>query len=264
MLGASRGEARKLSVAGDMRMNRLTVWGGGAVALALAAMLLWPQREPADITAVDMLAHDQRASTSPAGGVDSSPATVAAPAAELAAERMPDAITPDDDNSEDPAKMFRADAAGNLLLGERTRLNIEKISVLYTPEEQQERLAVIERTLPASAYRQLTDLLERYDNLMRDLKQALPPGREASTVEEAITQHESLHALRVAHFGADVAEALYGQEERIGRQLLDFMALERHEGLTMEERAMRAQEMLLRSPELLAAYENNRTAPVQK
>lgn len=168
------------------------------------------------------------------------------------------AIAEEDDRSEDPAKMFKADAAGNLMLSERARLNVEKVLWIYSPEEQQQKLAVMEQTLPPSAYRQLTDLLERYKNFTLAAKQTYPPDAPPKTVEDAIAQHEGLSALRKAHFGAEAAEAMFGREEKINRQLLEFMNLEKHEGLTMEEKAMKAQEMLSKSPELAAIYDQNR------
>jgi hypothetical protein len=193
----------------------------------------------------------------PAATSEATPNEPAPPAANAASSDQ----SSQDEYSEDPAKMFKADAAGNLVVQERTRLNVEKLSALYTPAERQQRLATIEQTLPASAYRQLTDLLERYENFSRASRQTFPPGQAPTTVEEAVEQHEGLHALRVAHFGAEATEAMYGKEEAIGRRLLDFMALEKHEGLTMEEKAMKAQEMLMRSPELAEAYEKNRNTP---
>jgi hypothetical protein len=156
--------------------------------------------------------------------------------------------------SEDPAKMFKADAAGNLVLSERTRLNIEKLTALYTPEELSQRMAIIEATLPANAYSQLVDFVDRYKNFMAALRQALPPGRALTSVEEARIQHEELHRLRVTYFGEEATEAMFGREERLNRQLLELMDLEQHAGLTMEEKAMKAQELLLRSPELAATY----------
>jgi len=153
-----------------------------------------------------------------------------------------------DSSTFDDALVNRAAAPGSL----------RYFALLYTPEERQQRLAVIEQTLPASAYRQLVDLLDRHENFTRAARQALPPGTEVSTVDEMISQHETLHALRVAHFGAEATEAMYGREERINRQLLEFMGLEQHQGLTMDEKAVKAQEMLLRSPELAALYEENR------
>jgi len=165
----------------------------------------------------------------------------------------------EDDPTEDPAKMFKADATGNLVLAERTRLNVEKVLWLYTPSEQQQKLAVMEQSLPPTAFRQLTDLLERYKNFIAAAKQSYQPDKAPATVEEAIAQNEGLSALRKSHFGEEAAEAMFGREERMNRQLLEFMRLEKQEGMTMEEKAERAQEMLKQSPELQAAYEQNRT-----
>lgn len=168
------------------------------------------------------------------------------------------------EQSEEPAKMFQADAHGDLVLKEQTRLNIEKLSSLYTQDELRQRMNVIEQTLPAGAYRELVDLLDRYQNFMTASKQAIPTGIAPATVEDAVAQLDQLHDLRVAHFGAEAAEAMYGGEEKLGRQLLAFMSLEKHEGLTMDEKAMKAQEMLSNSPALAAAYEANRRAAPTK
>lgn len=128
---------------------------------------------------------------------------------------------------------------------------------------QQQRLAAIEATLPPSAYRQLVDLMQRHQNFTLAAKQAYRPDVAPATIEDIAAQQEGLHALRVAHFGEETAEALYGREERISRKLLEFMALEKHEGLTMDEKARKAQEMLSNSPELAEAYEGNR-APLRE
>lgn len=252
-------------------MKKSTIVISGTAAITLIAVVLWAQREPTETAPLEVDIHrrvqQQQPPTAREAATESPSSTAVAqlPDARKIESTSDAAALDEDEFSEDPAKMFRADETGNLVLKEQTRINIEKLSALYTPEERQQRLATIEQTLPPGAYRQLTDLLERYENFTRASRQALPPGREVSTVEEAIAQHDTLHALRVAHFGAEAAEAFYGKEEQIGRQLLDFMSLEQHEGLTMEEKAVKAQEMLMRSPELLAAYERNRTAtPTQK
>lgn len=209
-------------------------------------------------------------STAPPVAVAPQPAKEAAPHESVArsgpetafsADETPRAeiVAPQPENfediySEDPTKMFKADAAGNLILNERTRLNIEKLTALYTPEELSERMAVIEATLPGNAYTQLVDFVDRYKNFMTALRQTLPPGRPLASVEEARIQHEELHRLRVAYFGTEATEAMFGREERLNRQLLELMDLEQHAGLTMEEKAMKAQELLLRSPELAATF----------
>ena len=47
----------------------------------------------------------------------------------------------------------------------------------------------------------------------------------------------------IAHFGQVVARALYGEEEAVSRQLVELMRLEKDQSLTMEEKAVRAQQL---------------------
>ena len=240
-------------------MNKPAVFGAAALA-ALAAVSLWitrhdsvqvapTQTQPVAVVSSDAAPASKRVAESEQRAGDTPPANVP----------MISAVDVDE-YSEDPAKMFKADESGNLLLKERTRLNVEKLSWLYTPEELQQKLAVIERTLPPAAYRQLLDLMDRYKNFSVAAKQSYPPDKAPTTVEEAAAQYDGLHALRIAHFGADATNAMFGREERLGRKLLEFMSLEQHQGLSLEEKAMKAQEMLQQSPELAAAYDENRVA----
>jgi len=244
-------------------MNKPVVFGAAAVAI-IAAIGVWllqgdapPSQEQISTGQVSAPAAATQPSNemSPAAAAQSQEQISLAPLAKVEEE---------DEYSEDPVKMFSADASGNLVLKERTRINVEKMLWIYSPEEQKQRLAVIEQGLPPSAYRQLVDLMERYQTMTTAVKQTYPPNVAPSTVEEAIAQHEGLSALRKSHLGASAMEAMFGQEEKINRQLLDFMNLEKHEGLTMEEKTQKAQELLSRSPELAAAYETNRTAPNAK
>jgi hypothetical protein len=240
-------------------MNKPIILGISA-AITLTAACLWLLQD----TKIDFPAEQPAAALAPTAEAPELPAKN--PTRDLAAQHpsiqdvaraaMVD-VADSDDASEEPARMFKADAAGNLILGEQTRVNVEKVLWLYTREEQQQKLAAVEQALPPTAYRQLTDLMDRYTNLISAAKQTYPPDTAPITVEDAITQHEGLSALRKAHLGTNAAEAMFGREERMNRQLLDFMSLEKHEGLTMEEKAMKAQEMLSKSPELAAAYGKN-------
>jgi hypothetical protein len=240
-------------------VNKPVIFGGAAVVIAAVASL-WLLKDGESERSPTL------SSQNPVSAPVAQAPTVATPT--VADETQQPAPAPfvaavpssadEDDNSEDPTKMFKADAAGNLALAERTRINVEKMLWIYSPEEQRQRLAVIEQTLPAGAYRQLVDLMDRYQNFTIAAKQTYPPDVSPATVEDAITQYEGLSALRKAHFGTEAAEAMFGREEKINRQLLEFMNLEKHEGMTMEEKAMKAQEMLSKSPELAAIYDQNR------
>jgi hypothetical protein len=234
---------------------------GVTVAAAVAiGLIVWTAQDE-DVTSTPTqpsvsLPQEASGNTFPS---DAAPTDVSQPAAQAMAAQS-QTIPLEDEFSEDPAKMFKADASGKLVVAERTRINIEKLYALNTPEELHPKLELVAQSLPPEAYRQVVDLLDRYKNFTLAARQTYPPGTAPVTVEDAITQHEGLKALRAAHFGPEAAEAMYGREERLGRQLLDFMNLEKHEGLTMDEKAIKAQEMLAKSPELSAAYEQNRAA----
>ncbi len=169
-----------------------------------------------------------------------------------------DAIAEEESESEDLDKMFKADASGNLKLSARARLNIEKLYALSTPEELQTKLAVIATTLSPAAHRQLLDLVDRYKIYAAAAKQAYTPGVAPATEEDALAELDGLHSLRVAHFGAEAAQAFYGDEEKLNRQLVELMRLEKDQSMTMEEKAEKAQQLIQSKPELAAAYDPDR------
>ena len=108
----------------------------------------------------------------------------------------------------------------------------------------------IAQNLPPAAAAEASALLDRYQNYSNAQRQAYPPGAAPATEEAALAELEGLHALRVAHFGSDIAHALYGAEEALTRSLIELMRLEKDQGLTMEEKAARAQQLYDTLPEL--------------
>jgi hypothetical protein len=144
-------------------------------------------------------------------------------------------------DKESTDKMFQADERDNLVLNENTRINIEKLSLLYTRAELAEKLQKLSAELPPPAYRQVDNLINYYDQYTREVKQVYDPDEELSNKEELLEQLQGMHDLRVKHFGADVAAAFFGEEEKTARRLLEAMFSEKNKGMTMEERAEKAQ-----------------------
>ncbi len=140
--------------------------------------------------------------------------------------------------------MFHTDERDNLVLNKDTRINIEQLYALNTPEELDEKLQKLSTDLPSAAHRQLVNLIDYFDKYLRDLKQLYPPDVEPVNVEQALEQLQAMHALRVRHFGADVAEALFAEDEKTNRQLLEFMLKDPDKNATMQEKAERAQQAL--------------------
>jgi lipase chaperone LimK len=153
----------------------------------------------------------------------------------------------------DPSNTFRVDGSGKLIVDEQTRLNMEALFARTDPAALPQVQLDITQQLPPSAAAEAAALLERYDNYSKAQRQAYPPGVAPSTEEEAQAELDGLHALRVAHFGTETAQALYGREEALTRSLIELMRLEKDQSLTLEEKAARAQQLYDTLPELSRA-----------
>lgn len=142
----------------------------------------------------------------------------------------------------DPNHPFRVDNAGKLVVDEQTRLNIEALFARTDPAALVDAQQEVTQKLPPAAAAEAAALLERYGNYSKAQRHAYPPGVAPSTEEAALAELEGLHALRVAHFGAEAAKAFYGAEEAITRSLIELMRLEKDQSLTLEEKAAKAQQ----------------------
>ena len=138
---------------------------------------------------------------------------------------------------------FRVNDSERLVLDEQTRLNMEALFARTEHDHLAEAKQQAIEPLPAAAGAQAAELLAQYDNYQQAQRQAYPPGVAPATEEAALAELDGLHALRVAHFGPLVARALYGEEEAVSRQLVELMRLEKDQSLTMEEKAVRAQQL---------------------
>lgn len=140
---------------------------------------------------------------------------------------------------------FELDRQGKLSLTPQTRNQIERLTALNTREAVQATLRELASTLPPTAHRQLVDEVYRYEQYTAALSQALPPSQQAPVNEdEALKQLTVLHNLRVEHFGADTAAAFFGNEEATSKQLIELMRVQNDPGLTLAQKAERAQEAL--------------------
>jgi hypothetical protein len=214
----------------------------GIVALALAVGVVFgpaqrkdePQSSPATTAvrnepAATAVSSDESGQPQPAASVPA-PADESAPASEPTVAQTND-------------KIFRTNASGRLVLDEQTRLNMEALFARTERDHLAEAKQQAVEPLPAAASAQAAELLENYYNYQQAQEQAYPPGGAPATEEAALAELDGLHALRVAHFGPVVARALYGEEETVSRQLVELMRIEKDQSLTMEEKAVRAQQL---------------------
>ena len=143
---------------------------------------------------------------------------------QLSSEKAVDNEIENFGKKDDIRKMFQSDERDNLVLNESTRLNIEKLYALNTPEELESQLQKLSTVLPSAAYRQLVHLVDYFDKYITASKQIYPPDEAPATAENALDQMAGLHSLRVTHFGFDVAAAFFAEEEKLNRQLLEVTA----------------------------------------
>lgn len=137
--------------------------------------------------------------------------------------------------------MFRADAQGRLVHDEHTRLQVEKLLALHDAAEVQRIVEAESTGLPAAALAQARELVERFEAWQTAQRLAFAPGVAPQVPEEGLAQLQALQALRASHFGAERAQAMFGEEDAVTRRLLQLMQQETDTRLSMEERAMRAQ-----------------------
>lgn len=139
------------------------------------------------------------------------------------------------------SKTFEVDASGKLVRNEQTRVNVEALVALTPPEQLRAAALAQVQDLPAAAAVEALDLVERYNGYQAAQKLSFAPGNAPLVPEEALAELEGLHALRVSYFGREGAHSLFGKEEAVARQLLEWMREDNAPGLSMEQRAMRAQ-----------------------
>jgi lipase chaperone LimK len=137
--------------------------------------------------------------------------------------------------------MFKTDSSGRLIIDEQARLTIEKLVALNDPPEVLRKVRELAQTLPPAAAQELPDLVDRYRNYTTALRQTLPPDHAPASEQEALTMLETMHALRVQHFGEKVADGLFASEEKTQRELIDLMRLQNDQSLSLQEKAEKAQ-----------------------
>ncbi|RZL11323.1 MAG: hypothetical protein EOP40_03160 [Rubrivivax sp.] len=138
--------------------------------------------------------------------------------------------------------VFRATATGGLALDAQTRIDVERIESLYERDEALARLNEASGALPDKARRELAELYQQHAQYAQAVAQTYPPGQGGESIDDAARQLNGLHELRQQYFGAERAEALFGEEERISRELLALMRQSKDPGLSLEEKAAQAQE----------------------
>lgn len=151
------------------------------------------------------------------------------------------------EEKEDFTKMFQVDENRALVLDEKTRLNIESLIALNTPDELALKLQKLSTVLPPGAHSRLVQLIEAFERYVAAVKGSYPPDLAPSNINQAFVQLQGLHALRTTYFGTETAAAFFEKEEEMNQKLLVTMRLQ-NENMTMDEKAHQSQLMLNSNP----------------
>lgn len=137
---------------------------------------------------------------------------------------------------------FRATAKGSLAIDQQTRLDVERIYALFPRDEAQAKLESQSSELPDQARRELKDLFQKYAQYAQAVTQTFPPEQNTGALDDATRQFNGLKDLRRQYFGEELAQTLFGEEEKTAQELLELMRKQSDPKLSLEEKAEQAQE----------------------
>lgn len=254
------------------RKNRTVMIGGGAAVLVVVAVTIWaggqaliPEPAPDPIP-------EQVSGRSFTPGQPAQPA--AKPEARTFSESLLAAETPEqpaeiaDQSNEEtdlniPFQLEQVayalsrvdvDENGDLVINEAAQTVLEQafLDARVTMDEQQleELKAMIEAGLDGPAGTQAVEVAEkyyRYSNAFREISDTLAMRSDTGSLRN---DYEQVTRLRRTHLGPELAEQLYGREEKLTRYTLEVMEIQADPDLTPEQRAEKQEALFARYPEV--------------
>ncbi|MBI5925972.1 MAG: hypothetical protein HY836_10275 [Aquabacterium sp.] len=145
--------------------------------------------------------------------------------------------------------IFRATAKGSLAIDQQTRLDVERIYALFPRDEARAKLESQSSELPDQARRELKDLFQKYAQYAQAVTQTFPPEQNTGALDDATRQFNGLKDLRRQYFGEELAQNLFGEEEKTAQELLELMRKQSDPKLSLEEKAEQAQEDWQKRPQ---------------
>lgn len=104
------------------------------------------------------------------------------------------------------------------------------------------------------------ELFDRFERYQAALNETDTDNNAPVTDVDAQRELETLKALRVQHFGPELAQKLFARDEAIARAFVDLLKLEKDESLSAEERQRRAAAIRESMPEVAQLEHRNRIA----
>jgi Proteobacterial lipase chaperone protein len=211
-----------------------------AATLAVAAVWLWRWLVPDTPPAPAALTPTRAAAVASNDKEPAQPAATASNVPMVAASASVPQQVPAR-SSRSATGRFESDAAGRLVLDERTRLAAEALVALTPADQLADALEAELPGLPPEALATARELVQRFEAYQEAQHQAFPPGQAPLVPQEGLAEFAAISALRVSYFGREQAQQLFGAEEAVTRRLLTLMSVDASPRATMEELAMRAQ-----------------------
>lgn len=145
--------------------------------------------------------------------------------------------------------VFRVDAAGHLITDARLRGDLEQVFALHQGPQILSKLDELSAHLPVSAQRELRDMYRRYTQYEAAVTQQMQARQtdEEPTVETADQELQLLRELRRAHFGEDLANSMFGEEEQQSLEMSDFIRHHTDPNLPLMQRVEQAQAAWLKA-----------------
>lgn len=229
-------------------MTNLKKWVGGALAVGIALGLLFLLTQRGSDTPAETVSRSGSAAVSKPGQLSGPVAQNGAslgldspwfdPAGAGSAAAGPSPLS----TMSPPS--FTADSSGKLVLNSDTHANLEKLLLQDDPNAMQAALAQATAGLPPQAAAQLKVLVNQFQQYSKALSHSISPENAPETEQDGIKLIDSLHTLRVSYLGAETAQAMFGEEEATTRQIIALMAADKEPGLTQQQKAERAQELI--------------------
>jgi len=142
-----------------------------------------------------------------------------------------DAAAGNVDANNEGVYIFQVNGNGKLVMNEKTRLAIERLHALNTPEERNEKLQEFLKILPPDAHHEVISLLDYFEKYTNDVKQITENQDTPGTMEDALKYIQKLHDQRVMTFGGDIAKAFFEKEESTNREMLELVYKEKAYGM---------------------------------
>lgn len=229
---------------------RMWLLGAAVLAALIVARVLFEDESPTPASSTAALETPVHSGSAPASTLDNAAAPL------QSGSEAPIAMVAEEVEGNDA--VFRVNSAGELVLDEQTRLNIEALVASTDADNLYATTRKHTENLPAAAAQLAAELVDRFVHYQQAQRQTYPPDVAPLTLEDAVSELEGLHGLRVAHFGPEVARKFYGNEEIIAREMIEVMRLENDQSLTPKEKLERAQALREQLPAVAAIEKSNR------